>query len=502
MTQGKKGSFFVILILTSLLSSFISPQFAQADDSPPITGLYISSSYEHLPAYQGNTNVYLEWTLWLERSYWDTHEINSVECTSTRGNCTSKGWYSPARIPPQGQIRIDSLADELPVDITLSVITKLSSNPSETSTYTIVHTYKSSTPDFNYEISPEFIGGGSVSINITAPLVIKTRQYKTWFSCASASGAVCSVSGSYNLELTAWIGQVQLVNYVQGQNIEVIINRHWATAITDFAVDGTYGSTVKKLTIPTLGVGLAPVIGSVTSETDGCSFNITNYNSMFQFYFKRDDSNVTISDTGRVRLTGQLPGITFNDYPSSRRTGYTSINNVSQAFNCTSLISEAMRNAQLAAVAREARAQQVEKAVSEVKTTLASDKPLTVAQLAGAELFGVTEKNISGINLEIAKLDLSKKTDLNEIGKIVEKFATVDKIASKSTFYIPDLIKIGLVDPGIVNRASILRELKGINSDQIDTFEKIQTAIKNIQEKIAERKSMIASRINRLGKRP
>ena len=501
MSFKNKGSIAIVLTLASLLFSLTAPQFAKADDSPPITGLYISSSYEHIPAYQGNTNVYLEWTLWLERSYWDTHEISNVECTSTRGNCTSKGLYSPARIPPQGQIRIDSLADELPVDINLSVVTKLSSNPSETSTYTIIYTYKSSTPDFNYEISTENIGGGSVAINITGPLEIESRQYKTWFSCGSASGAVCDVTGSYNLELSAWIGQVRLINYIQGQNISVTINRHWATAITDFAIDGTYGSTVKKITIPTLEIGLAPLIGSITSEIDGCSFNITNYNSMFQFYFKRDDSNVIISDSGRVRLTGQLPGTTVNEYPSSRRTGYTVINNVSQAFSCTSLISEAMRNAELAAAARIARAQRIEKAVNELKTTLASDKPLNVAQLSGAELFGVTEKNIAGINIEIAKLDSSKKTDLKEIGRIVEKFATVDKVASKSTFYIPDLIKIGLVDPGIVNRASILRELKGIDSDQIDTFEKIQNAIKNIQEKIAARKSIIAWRINKLGKR-
>jgi len=478
MVVRAKGSFSVILILVSLLSGLMSPQFAQADDSPPITGLYISSSYEHLPAYQGNTNVYLEWTLWLERSYWDTHEIHNVECTSTRGNCLSKGLYSPARIPPQGQIRVDSLSDELPVDITLSVVTKLTSNPTETSTYTITHTYRSLSPDFNYFVSPQRVSGGMVQIEITSPLVVDARQYKTWFSCASASGATCYVSGSYNSELTTWIGQVQLSNYTQGQNVEVIINRHWATAVTNFAVDGTYGSTVKKMTISTLGVGLAPIIGSVTSEADGCSFNITNYNPLFEYFFKRDDSSVIISDSGRVRLKGQLPATIFNEYPSSRRTGYTTINNVSQAFDCSSLISESIRNAQLEAAAREARLAEIAEAQIALKEAIVKGGALTTQLLNSAELLGSTDKNIAAINADIALLSAEQKQDFMAIRKVVIKHATVDAVASKRTVAFSQLVETGITtqQEGVA-RSIIMRALRALPSDQLDTVAKINKAI-------------------------
>jgi hypothetical protein len=143
---------------------------------------------------------------------------------------------------------------------------------------------------------------------------------------------------------------------------------------------------------------------------------------------------------------------------------------------------------------------QVEKAKNEILASINSGKLLNPDLLLRADFFGATLKNIGDINNEISSLEKSKKTDLKEIGKIVEKYATVDRISKKESYYFPDLIKIGLADSKTPNRASILRELKGLNSDQLDTFEKIQSVIKNVQAKIAERKAMIESRLARLRK--
>jgi hypothetical protein len=83
--------------------------------------------------------------------------------------------------------------------------------------------------------------------------------------------------------------------------------------------------------------GLSPNISNLQSESDGCSFNITNYDPNFTYIFKRDNSQVHIDSTGHVRLTGQLPGTTIMDYPSAYRDDYEIVNNVSQQFSCTAL---------------------------------------------------------------------------------------------------------------------------------------------------------------------
>ena len=510
----KKFSSLLILIFSIILSPIIPLQGAVADDSPPLTGLYISSSYEHLPAFQGNTNVYLEWTLWLERSYWDTHEIHNVECTSTRGNCLSKGHYSPARIPPQGQIRVDSLSDELPVDITLSVVTKLTSNPTETSTYTITHTYRSPSPDFSYVVSPQRVSERMVQIEITSPLVVDARQYKTWFSCASASGATCVVSGSYSSELTTWIGQVQLSNYIQGQDVEVIINRHWATASTSFAVDGIYGSTVKKLTIPTLGLGITPEIGAVTSESDGCSFNIVNFNPLFQYYFKRTDADVSVSDSGTVRLRGQSPGTTVTDYPSSRRTGYTSINNTNQKFNCTSLISEAMKSAQAAAerdaaarAAAEAAAAQREaekkSARSEIVDKFSNSETVSIKTFTQAEIAGITEENIEAVQAEIAALPGELRADITQILKVAYKYEVVGIMGSErvKAIYSNSLVEIGLISNESKHKATLTRVVKELSQDERSSYVGIKEAIEAEIVEIQKKKDRLANILSQIASR-
>ena len=83
--------------------------------------------------------------------------------------------------------------------------------------------------------------------------------------------------------------------------------------------------------------GLSPNISNLQSESDGCSFNITNYDPNFTYGFQRDNSQVQIESTGHVRLTGQLPGTAQIDYPSSFRNDYEIVNNVAQKFLCTAL---------------------------------------------------------------------------------------------------------------------------------------------------------------------
>jgi hypothetical protein len=108
--------------------------------------------------------------------------------------------------------------------------------------------------------------------------------------------------------------------------------------------------------------GLLPNISNLQSESDGCSFNITNYDPNFTYSFKRDNSQVHIESTGHVRLTGQSPGTMQGDYPQSYRNDYETMGNGTQIFLCTALpdpriLSEqkAKADADAAAVAAKAR---------------------------------------------------------------------------------------------------------------------------------------------------
>lgn len=501
MKRSRKLYFSFIMFL-SPVSALLSPiQNAAAEDFSPITGLYVSSSYEHVPEYQGNRNIYLEWTLRVDSSYWDTYELDDVICTSTEGNCSSKGWYTPLRTPRSGQIRVDSVPENVPFDVQISVITKSKTNPSETTTAEVIHKYRSSDPAFSYTVEAEFIGGGEINVEISAPLRLEGLDYKTWFSCQSPSGASCQVSGNYNLSESKWEGSIQLADYEQGNQIEVTLNRHWATALTDFTVDGTYGTTVRRLTLPTLSIGISPVLGSIVSEPDGCSFSITNFDSNFEYFFKTNDSDVVISNDGKVRIMGQLPGQTFFDYPSSRRPGYTIVNNVSEEFPCTSTISEATRTAEREAVANAAaraaaakREAEVKSARSEISNKFRSAEKVTIETFKQGEIAGITSENIEAVQAEILALPEASRAEIIQILKIAYKFEIVGKIASDNIKNVrpTDLIRVGLLPEDSKHKASLTFALKKLPSNERSTYGAIKKALDTEIAKIQGRKDRLA----------
>ena len=103
--------------------------------------------------------------------------------------------------------------------------------------------------------------------------------------------------------------------------------------ITETNIQGDTGTASINLTLEN---GAVPHIANIKSENGGCSFDITNYDSSFKYYFKRDDANVNISNSGHVILSGQEAGTSQSDYPSSVKNGMY-INNTTEEFVCTSL---------------------------------------------------------------------------------------------------------------------------------------------------------------------
>jgi len=143
-----------------------------------------------------------------------------------------------------------------------------------------------------------------------------------------------------------------------------------------------------------------------------------------------------------------------------------------------------------ARAAREAQLQQSRQTLSEL---LVRGESPTINQLNAVEYFGSTEKNISLINSEIAKLPLAEKNDLSKIYKIVMKYALVDTVASHGFFSFSQLVDFGITpELDSVKRSVVMRDLKNLQNNQLNTVEKINQAIQNSLSSYQARKDRLA----------
>ena len=146
-----------------------------------------------------------------------------------------------------------------------------------------------------------------------------------------------------------------------------------------------------------------------------------------------------------------------------------------------------------AEAAAEARVRAVEVAKTEIKSVLASGKPLTADQLLKADINGVTAKNIDLVNADIAKLSEDQKTDIAAVEKVVFKFATVDKIAEGKSFLPNDLVSAGIIPQDSKVKTSVAIAIRKLPASSVDTFEKIQAVVASIQKTYDDRKSRLAA---------
>ena len=93
---------------------------------------------------------------------------------------------------------------------------------------------------------------------------------------------------------------------------------------------------------------------------------------------------------------------------------------------------------------------------------------------------GMTARILSSVNDSILLIPSAKKTDLSVISGIVLKYATVDQISNpltKKSVTADQLVRIGLISVDNKNKTTILNALKRMPGTQIDTYEKLQSAI-------------------------
>jgi hypothetical protein len=154
---------------------------------------------------------------------------------------------------------------------------------------------------------------------------------------------------------------------------------------------------------------------------------------------------------------------------------------------------DAIANDSVAIAAREraAREAAINLARQNIVINLASKKSITSNELIGAGLLAKEIKDMTGLNAALNSLSAAQKGELDAITIVVKKFDIVDKIASKSSVMAHEVVSVGLISPESKSKTLIMRELKALTADKVDTIEEIQAVVAAVEAKAAARKKAI-----------
>ena len=147
------------------------------------------------------------------------------------------------------------------------------------------------------------------------------------------------------------------------------------------------------------------------------------------------------------------------------------------------------------AQAEAAAAKKLADAVSLLNSTITSGGVVTSQMLSNAGILGVTERNLAFINADLKSLPAGTTKNFALVVQLADKYATVDQVASGKKFYFTDLARVGLVTAHDPNAAAIMRALKTLSADQIDTPAEITAAVASVKKKIADKKAVLKARL-------
>jgi hypothetical protein len=243
---------------------------------------------------------------------------------------------------------------------------------------------------------------------------------------------------------------------------------------------------------PTIGIATAT---SPTTATISFTAPANNGGASIETYTATSTPG---SKAGRIFQSGSGV-ITISDLsPSTSYTFVVTASNsigTSLASSATLIITTPASQEELAEqvaaalkAAQAARAAEIQAARSKLVTLANSKSEFTITDLSQADLSGANARNISLINSEIILIKDSNPIDIDKITKIVRKYALIDKISGKvSSFTFRDLEEIGIITNSERYKTSITISLRQMESEQIDTFEEIKSAVTAVQERFKSR---------------
>jgi hypothetical protein len=139
----------------------------------------------------------------------------------------------------------------------------------------------------------------------------------------SVSIGVCVVRDNGNSSSgQTYFGLAEVRNYSPGVNIDLSLRQY-----------GSSGKMVASIQQPfsTLKPALQPRISAVTSIVGGCTFKILNYDPAFN-WFAKSEMRVLKDGTATIKTL-----VTTDEYISTSRPGYQSINALNTLFRCVPL---------------------------------------------------------------------------------------------------------------------------------------------------------------------
>ena len=127
--------------------------------------------------------------------------------------------------------------------------------------------------------------------------------------------------------------------------------------------------------------------------------------------------------------------------------------------------------------------------------------PLKLELFNQAAIPGVTSKNVSEVSAEILDLPLERRSQLDEILKVVRKFEVVDKVASNQRFYSTMLQEVGLIAQGSKHKAALTSAIRKLPLSERTSYMSIKLAVDAQMAEIQSRKDRLAAIMARIASR-
>jgi hypothetical protein len=127
---------------------------------------------------------------------------------------------------------------------------------------------------------------------------------------------------------------------------------------------------------------------------------------------------------------------------------------------------------------------------SQITGNLQSGLPLTLQQITGAGLKSLSDSSVTHINAKLAMIPIAER-DISDVTQLVTLFSVVEKLGASQRFNIGDLVQAGFVPVLDPDRASIMRSLKSLSTEERNSPEKIEEVIAATKKKIADRKVLL-----------
>ncbi len=143
-------------------------------------------------------------------------------------------------------------------------------------------------------------------------------------SCSSSYGLCNVVQNGINSSGNSLYGVAEIDNVPKGTLLTITLSQLGSSGNQVASARQTYTS---------IRAGLQPSLGPITRIAGGCSFKILNYDPAFTWFAK---SEMKVARDGTATIISNLPQGT-DEYISTSRTGYQTVNAINTLFKCIPL---------------------------------------------------------------------------------------------------------------------------------------------------------------------